>query len=93
MNQELFAFWRYDTFPYVLGGTVTKMLPSGRVETVEYGPGHSFMPIKILPRADGAALWQKLENLRSEYIAADKAFRAAWRGKAEELTPFIKKDT
>jgi hypothetical protein len=56
-HERLYAFWRYDQFPYVLGGAVVQMHADGLVETENYGRGAHFRPIKLtLPAELGAAL-------------------------------------
>lgn len=75
MKQDLFAFWPYDYFPYVLGGTVTKIHDNGRVEIKEYGSGYSFEPIKILPYKAGLALYQKVKLLKEEYEKTSRDLR------------------
>lgn len=56
----LFAFWRYDQYPYVLGAPVTKMDDEGRV----YAPSYQgwFTPIKIVPLKKGKELLDALKN-------------------------------
>lgn len=83
---KLFAFWRYDSFPYMLGGEVERMLPSGAVYIAAYRG--SFMPIKLLPLAEGKALWEKLETLRSECKGAHFAVDMEYTAKLEALAPF-----
>lgn len=82
---EQFAFWKYDGFPYLLGGTVTKMDDTGRVETKEYGKGFWFMPVKILPVNAGKRMLAKLEELRKKHSVAEKEFRATWKQAANHL--------
>ena len=67
---KMFAFWKYDLFPYVLGGEVEKMDERGCVETKNYGPGRWFTPIKLLPVEPGRALLAKLEALEAEHDEA-----------------------
>jgi len=71
-----YAFWRYDLFPYVLGGTITKMREDGCVGTVEYGS--YFNPVKILPVDAGKELHKKIEALARERADALKKFNADW---------------
>lgn len=85
-----FAFWSYASFPYVLGGTVTKMLADGRVSTVEYGAGSYFKPIKILPLAAGKALKARLKELTNEYNSRKNALHVEMLTLAKALLPEIK---
>ena len=73
----LFAFWRYDLFPYVLGGAVMAMDAAGRIQAESYA-GSAFHPIKIMPRDAGFALQNKIETLRQEYRVAEREFRDEW---------------
>lgn len=55
MNQELFAFWKWDSFPYVLGAKILDIKEDGRV-LVEGYSSYLFRPIlkkllAILPEA------------------------------------------
>ena len=71
-NKPLFAFWKYDQFPFVLGGEVTDMKSDGAVETKEYGPGYYFTPIKFLPLDEGKKKMAELRKLQDEYRDAQK---------------------
>ncbi len=64
----LFAFWRYDQFPYVLGAEVTRMDDKGNT----YAPSYQswFRPIKIMPTKAGKTLLAKIEQMRAEHTAA-----------------------
>lgn len=64
---KLFAFWKYDQFPFLLGGEVTRVLPKGSVETKEFGAGYYFMPVKMLPLAEGKKINVELKALEHEY--------------------------
>ena len=69
MKNKEYAFWKYDQFPYVLGGEISRYVEfNGRqmVEVVSYGKGHWFKPIKILPLAEGLEIQKKLNILASE---------------------------
>lgn len=87
----LFAFWRYDQFPYVLGGTVDRMSEKGNVNTHEYGYGYNFTPIKLMPEKAGKELLAKLMQLRKEHDAAAKKLHDEFMKKAIELLPELKK--
>lgn len=64
MNKELYAFWKYDQFPFVLGGQITNMRSDGAVETVGYGKGYWFTPVKILPLEEGRKMAMRLKQLQ-----------------------------
>jgi len=86
MNEKLYAFWSYDKFPYVLGGTVTKMHDDGTVETKEYGQGSCFTPIKIVPFKAGIIIKQDLDkkqellriSLNAAVMKADEELKREW---------------
>lgn len=67
MNQKLYAFWRHDVYPYVLGGEITNMREDGMVEVAGYGPGHWFTPFKIVPLEQGKRVARALESIRAEF--------------------------
>jgi hypothetical protein len=78
MKQQTYAFWKYDLFPFVLGGEVTKMHEDGLVETVGFGPGARFRPFLLLPLNAGQRLREKLDSLESEERKARKEHDDAW---------------
>ena len=49
---ELFAFWKYDLFPFIHGDKVTKLGNKGVVETVKY-PGYSFQSFRLTNLEEG----------------------------------------
>lgn len=85
MKQELYAFWRYDQFPYVLGGTVTKIHDNGTVEIKEW-QGFCFTPIKIVPLKAGMIIKQDLDkkqelrriSLEAVQLQADEELKRQW---------------
>lgn len=88
MSKKLFAFWKYDLFPHVLGGEVEKIFPNGNVEILSYGKGFVFTPIKILPKEDGQKLWEKINCLVSQRNDAQSKFNQEWSQKLKELISF-----
>jgi hypothetical protein len=78
---DLFAFWDYDTFPYVLGAPVLEMNANGAVRPRGYG-GYWFRPIRLVSLSVGQKVWATLEKLRAERRAAEKALNEQWRRKA-----------
>ena len=86
----LVALWTYDQFPYLLGGHVTRMDPDGAVETREFGKGHWFIPIKLLPAPAGEALLEQLKTLKAKRDTEMRAIDVEWRRELEKLCPFVK---
>lgn len=81
---DLYAFWEYSEFPYILAGPVSKLHENGDVETANYGPGFRFKPVKLLPREAGAQLHGALKTLEKAHEAAQKKFHSEWKAKVEE---------
>lgn len=89
-NKTMYAFWRYDQFPFVLGGTVTNMLPNGNVETKEYGTGTTgFTPILIVPLEQGKKIAEGLTNLRQEYRRRQDSLTNEMNGKIHGVSTQI----
>lgn len=87
--KKLYAFWKYDFYPYLLGGQVTNILDNGSVETEEYGKGRYFSHIiKILPLKAGADLKEKLKKLEMDREKALHALYAEWDKKLEDVLGF-----
>ncbi len=81
----LFAFWRYDQYPYVLGAEVTRMNNTGDV----YAPSYQrwFRPIKMMPTKAGKALDARLQQMRAEHAAAHALLDAAQNKTLFDLLP------
>ena len=86
-DQTLYAFWKYDQFPYVLGGTVTKMNGDGSVQIKEYG-NSSFNPVKILPLEDGKKMQNALYVLQSKRDKALKEVNTTFNALLRDNFPF-----
>ncbi len=65
-ESNLYAFWKYDQFPYLLGGKVTRINDIGKVETEEFGKNYWFSPIKFLPEDSAKKLLLKLKELEEK---------------------------
>jgi len=60
-----YAFWRYDKFPYVLGGIVTETYSNGNVEIQGYGTGTTgFKPIMVVSEERGKQIVKRLGELK-----------------------------
>ncbi|MDO8629082.1 MAG: hypothetical protein Q7R41_01205 [Phycisphaerales bacterium] len=82
---KLYAFWRYDLYPFVLGGPVTQMRGDGCVETSNFGCGYWFKPIQLLPLEEGRKLHDALDALDKEHAKAQRKFNKEWRAKVDAL--------
>lgn len=72
---KLYAFWKYDLFPYVLGGEVVEMRDDGRVLVKGYGPGFWFKPIRLVPVKTGKAIKKKLDEIEARHNKAQKKLK------------------
>lgn len=81
----LFAFWRYDLYPYVLGAEISRMNDKGNA----YAPSYQgwFTPIKVMPARAGKALYERIEQMRAEHRAARSALDAEWNKALFDLMP------
>lgn len=77
---RLFAFWKYDSFPYFLGGPFEEMNSKGAVRPLNYG-GYWFNPVKIYPEETGLELSNKLKQLDEERRQAIKDLEMAYKVK------------
>jgi len=83
-EQKLYAFWKYDLCPYMLGGEVEAMRPNGRVIIKGYR-GMSFKPIGILPDETGADALGYLNRLREKYNKEEKELKDRYRKYAQRI--------
>lgn len=83
MNKKLYAFWKYDCYPYLLGAPVVEFRDDGFI-TAEGYRGCRFKPIKILPLEAGKALKAKLDALEQEYNEQQRALHETFRKRARE---------
>ena len=86
MKFELYGFWKYDLFPYVLGGKVTK-LKENIIETENYGPGYRFKVIKLMPLVEGLELKEKLNALENDYDLAQEKLKSEYKTKLKAIFP------
>lgn len=70
-NNELYAFWKYDCPPFVLGGKVKEVLDDGCVTITSYYP-RVFEPIAIVPLEKGLELQKRIDDIEYKYKAAIK---------------------
>jgi len=83
---KLFAFWRYDLFPYVLGGEFEEMTDDGLIKAISYGNA-CFRPFKILPVGPGQKLLAKLMELREDHASAIEEVNQDFKSQLDEILP------
>lgn len=84
---KLYAFWHYDTFPFVLGSPVrtgSEMRDDGRVQVDGYG-GAWFLPFKLLPVKKGKEVHEQLKALEAEYEKALASLKVDFEARREEI--------
>lgn len=82
MIQELYVFWRYDQFPYCLGGC-----PSQFKGELAYIPSYQsyFKPFLVTDKEYGAELKLKLDILEDERLTELKAVQNKYEEKLRNL--------
>ena len=85
--QGLYAFWKYDQFPYIIGGEVSKINGKGHV----YAPSYQswFVPLKILPIIEGKELGIKIKELTEEYKREEIRLKDIYVDKLKKLVSFM----
>lgn len=78
-KQTLIAFWKYDSFPFLLHGEVEEVKTRGLVSVKKYGS--LFRPTIILPENEGKAFIETLEELTNDYVAEIQAVKTKFRDK------------
>ncbi len=86
---KLYAFWKYDVFPYILGGHITRISSNGSVETKEYGPGNYFKPFKIVPAKTGEKLHIEIKKSEKDFRLAEEKFKEFWNKQGKFLYDLI----
>lgn len=81
---HLYAFWRYDSYPYVLGGIVNRIDGRGLVSPIGY-TGMWFKPLVIVTKSVGQSLMNRLVTLRTDKDRAQRKLDREWLQKVEEL--------
>jgi hypothetical protein len=84
MPQDLYAFWRYDQFPYVLHGRVVHMADDGTVRVQGYQTMR-FKPILLLPVGSGEELGAKINAVRSEHQVELDKLNESFKDQVREL--------
>ena len=84
--KKLFAFWRYDQFPFVLGAEVEDIDDDGWVKAKGYD-GMKFKPIKIVPAEVGEQISSLLKKLEADERHARREHDETWRSRAAMILP------
>lgn len=71
---DAYAFWSHDAFPYVLGGRVVAVRPSGRVE-IDGWSNMVFRPVANTTIVTGTALRAAIERITGAYDAEREQLR------------------
>ena len=85
MKQKLYAFWKHDIPPYVLGGEVTEIKSNGRV-CVKGFTGYSFLPLQILPLEEGHAKQKEIDLALKNYKKTIKKAEDELRSHTKQLS-------
>lgn len=70
---NLYAFWKYDLPPFLLGGIVELINKDGHVKIKDRYDGMRFKPAVLVPLEKGLALQQKLDEAQTVYEKETKA--------------------
>ena len=90
-NPHVFAFWKYDKFPYTLG-SAGHLLPDGRFKAVNYD-GATFQRSKLVaiyPVAMGLEINEKLLAQQEAYQSDMEALREKHIALSHEILPELK---
>lgn len=82
-----FAIWKYDLFPFVKGGTITKVHPDGSVEVAEYGAGYRFTPQFVMPLPQGKRMLADLDRLTADYRTDLQELNSDYTQRAMHILP------
>ena len=66
INMLGYAFWKYDSFPFVLGGEFNKINDNGLVYVPSYQSW--FRPVAIVSLEAGKEIKNKLNKLKDQYL-------------------------
>lgn len=82
MGQDLFAFWKYDLFPYVSGGRVEEIGNGGLAKIIGY-QGFVFKPFHITTYKDGVKRYDDIKIIENEYKEKCKMLKEEYTEKVE----------
>lgn len=83
VKDDLWAVWRYDSFPYAICAQVEEFTPEGRVRAKGYR-GYTFKPETILHGARGKAFNHYLRAARTAHATIVEAGANAMRDRLGE---------
>lgn len=86
MNQRLFAFWKYDLFPYFVGSEIDRINPDGTVHSITFCG--SCKPVIILPIEQGEKLKEQLEVLKGEFRSDEQELKIKYKQKLKDIASF-----
>lgn len=84
-QQDLWAFWKYDTFPGFLSGRVTSFSEDGRLATVEGYGNDRFAFFAILPGKRGEEMHQLGKALSLRMSEEERQAREAVSTAARDI--------
>lgn len=82
----MFAFWKYDLYPYYIGGKVTEDFGDDGVEVAGY-PGSIVRPTFFLPDEKGEKLVEELKDLKFRERVARDVLKEEWIEKLNMYLP------
>lgn len=82
---KLYAFWKSDVPPYLLGGEVEEVREDGYVTVVGY-TGYKFRPVLITPLEKGIKLQKGLNRAKAKYKKAVDAANEELHNVVKEIT-------
>lgn len=88
--KNLYVFWTYSHFPFVLAARALEMNTSGNVKPEGYG-NMWVKPLKLLPNQEGEVLSKELKKLEREFRKQSILLNENFFDKAKQLIPEIKK--
>lgn len=77
---DRYAFWRYDQFPYWVGGKITSepRKKDGKVQVEGYGL-YWWQPRIVLEGNQGKAALRKLQKMKEGYGSAAYDLKSKWK--------------
>lgn len=81
---KLYAFWKYDLPPYLLGGEVEEIRPDGVAKIKGYTS--LFKPVKVVPLEKGIKLHKKLKKTYAKYAKTVEEANNIMKSVAKEIS-------